>query len=185
MHIEKTYSIDGIKLISLPVFGDHRGSFKETYHVEKFNKLGIQDMFIQDNESHSKKGILRGLHLQSPPKSQAKLVRVLHGSIFDVVVDINPDSPTFGQWVTQELTASKPQLFYVPNTCAHGFLVTSDSATVQYKCSDLYSPEHEVSIQWNDPELNIDWPLNSDSPQLSEKDLKGISWKNYVDNITP
>lgn len=169
------FDIRGVQLIDLPVFRDGRGHFLETYQQEKLVHLGIKDTFCQDNESCSSQGILRGLHLQKKPKAQAKLVRVVSGEIYDVAVDIDPSSETFGEWVGQYLSADNPQLFYVPSTCAHGFYVLSETAVVSYKCSDFYAPDQEISLKWDDPDLKIKWPLDGD-PIVSPKDSEGVSW---------
>ena len=139
----------------------------ETYNQAKGVELGLPAEFVQDNHSKSSKGVLRGLHYQNP-QWQGKLVRVVQGEIFDVAVDIRHGSPTFGEWVGAYLNDENKQQLYVPEGFAHGFVVTSDTAEVIYKCTSLYAPDQEGSIQWNDPDIGIDWPL--DSPLLSQKD---------------
>lgn len=164
------------------VFGDDRGFFMETYHLEKYRELGLKEEFVQDNLSKSKQGVLRGLHYQWP-NPQGKLVTVLEGSVYDVAVDIRSGSPTFGQWQAFDLNAKEKNQLYIPPGFAHGFVVTSESATFQYKCTDLYHPEYEYSILWNDPDLNIPWPI--DEPSLSEKDMKGVLLKDMPQENLP
>lgn len=175
-------AIPDVKLITPRILGDDRGYFMETYHSQKFAEIGITDTFVQDNQSQSSKGILRGLHLQRSPKPQAKLVRVLSGEIYDVAVDIDPQSATFGTWVGERLTADTPQFLYIPTTCAHAFYVLSETAVVSYKCSDVYDPSLEVSIRWDDPDLDIDWPIDI-PPSLSQKDQEGLSWKAFTQTL--
>ena len=158
-------------LITPKVFADERGCFTETYHQSRFFEAGIRDIFVQDNESFSQQGTLRGLHFQRDPKAQAKLVRVSEGEIFDVAVDIRPDSPTYLKWVGMLLSAENKQMLYIPKGFAHGFYVTSPTAKVTYKCSEVYAPEAEWGLAWNDPTLNIVWPLvQNRALELSEKD---------------
>ena len=159
--------IPGLKIIEPQVFGDERGFFMETYNVERYKDAGIEEVFVQDNLSFSKQGILRGLHFQKPME-QGKLVQVLQGEVYDVGVDIRHGSPTFGQWQGVYLSAENKKQFYVPAGFAHGFVVTSGTALFCYKCTDLYNPSGEMSVAWDDPDLNIDWPVSG--PQLSEKD---------------
>lgn len=166
MKAEKT-KLDGVLLVTPAVFGDDRGFFMETYNQEKAATIGLPTQFVQDNHSKSSKGVLRGLHYQQP-QWQGKLVRVVQGEIFDVAVDIRHDSETFGQWVGAYLNDDNKQQLYVPEGFAHGFVVTSDTAEVIYKCTSLYAPEQEGSILWNDPDIGIDWPI--DTPLLSAKD---------------
>ena len=166
MKVEKT-KLEGVLLVTPEVFGDERGFFMETYNREKASKLGLPTEFVQDNHSKSSKGVLRGLHYQRP-QWQGKLVRVLQGEIFDVAVDIREGSPTYGQWVGAMLNDENKQQLYVPEGFAHGFVVTSDTAEVIYKCTSLYAPSQEGSILWNDPDIGIDWPI--DEPLLSAKD---------------
>ncbi|MEM9191628.1 MAG: dTDP-4-dehydrorhamnose 3,5-epimerase [Myxococcota bacterium] len=160
-------SIPEVLHIEPKVFGDHRGFFLESYSKQRYAEHGLTMEFVQDNISRSKKGILRGLHLQHP-HDQAKLVSVLEGAVYDVAVDVRVGSPTFGQWVGQELIAEKKNQVYVPAGFAHGFAVLTDSALFVYKCTDYYHPETELGVAWNDPALGIDWPLAD--PILSEKD---------------
>jgi len=166
MKVEQT-KLDGVLLVTPNVFGDDRGFFMETYNQEKAQELGLPTKFVQDNHSKSSKGVLRGLHFQNP-QWQGKLVRVVQGEIFDVAVDIRDGSPTFGEWVGAYLNDENRQQLYVPEGFAHGFVVTSDTAEVIYKCTSLYAPEQEGSIMWSDPEIGIEWPV--ESPLLSDKD---------------
>ena len=169
MQVEQT-KLDGVLLVVPTVFGDDRGFFMETYNQAKAQELGLPTNFVQDNHSKSSKGVLRGLHYQSP-QWQGKLVRVVQGEIFDVAVDIRAGSPTFGEWLAYTLNDQNKQQLYVPEGFAHGFVVTSDTAEVVYKCTSLYAPEQEGSLLWNDPEIGIDWPI--DEPILSAKDEVG------------
>ena len=155
------------------VFEDPRGFFLETYQVEKFNSAGITHQFVQDNHSRSAQGILRGLHYQIR-HAQGKLVRAVVGEIYDVAVDIRRSSPTFGKWVGVTLSAQNKQQLWVPPGFAHGFYVVSEWAEVLYKATDLYDPEAERCIAWNDPTLNIPWPIQAgETPTLSAKDMNG------------
>ncbi|RLA16737.1 MAG: dTDP-4-dehydrorhamnose 3,5-epimerase [Gammaproteobacteria bacterium] len=169
MKIEKT-TLPGVLLVKPKLFGDTRGFFIETWNRDRYAEQGLDVDFVQDNLSFSRKGILRGLHFQNP-HGQGKLVQVLEGEVFDVAVDIRKGSPTFGQWLGVNLSSENRHQFYVPAGFAHGFCVLSETALFSYKCSDLYHPEHECSILWNDPDLKIDWPVSA--PQLSEKDRSG------------
>lgn len=163
--------IKGVWVIEPKVFTDERGYFMESYKQNLFEQhIGKVD-FIQDNESKSTKGVLRGMHYQKGEHSQAKLVRVLQGTVLDVVVDIRKSSPTFGQYVAVELSAENKKQLFVPRCFAHGFLVLSDEAVFSYKVDNLYSPEHDASILWNDSQINIDWGVDTNSLILSAKDL--------------
>jgi len=153
-----TDTLPEVKLIKPAVFGDDRGFFLETYSHEKFTKMGIPELFVQDNHSRSCKGTLRGLHLQTPPMAQAKLVRVIKGAIFDVAVDVRPHSPTYKQWVGVELSENNKDMLYIPGDFAHGFYVLSDEVEVVYKCTNPYNPQLERTILWNDPSIGIKWP---------------------------
>lgn len=164
----KSIEIPGLVLILPRVFGDDRGFFLELYKRTDFVNAGIADHFIQDNYSKSEKGVLRGLHYQKAPKSQSKLVMCMQGRIFDVAVDIRKGSPHYGKWVSVELTGENRFMLYVPAGFAHGFQVLSDTAEVMYKCTDVYSPQDDRGIIWNDKDLNIAWPLRD--PVLSDKD---------------
>lgn len=167
--------IPDVILITPQVFGDDRGFFMETWQRTKFAEAGIDYDFVQDNHSRSVKGTLRGLHYQIK-QPQGKLIRVTSGEVFDVAVDIRPESPTFGQWVGEYLSADNKRMLWVPPGLAHAFYVTSDTADFQYKCTDYYAPEHERCIRWDDPSINIDWPLDADQqPLVSEKDQQGFS----------
>ncbi|MCA9044355.1 MAG: dTDP-4-dehydrorhamnose 3,5-epimerase [Planctomycetaceae bacterium] len=164
--------IKDVILVTPKLFGDARGFFLEMYHQEKFQAGGIDAQFVQDNLSRSQRGVLRGLHYQIQ-HPQGKLVTVLSGKIFDVAVDVRRRSPTFGQWVGAILDDESRQALYIPPGFAHGFSVLSDSADVYYKCTDLYHPEHERTLLWNDPTVNVDWQLEGD-PILSPKDVAGM-----------
>ncbi|WP_438858430.1 dTDP-4-dehydrorhamnose 3,5-epimerase [Achromobacter spanius] len=167
-------AIPDVLLIEPKVFGDARGFFYESYNQKAFEAaVGMAINFVQDNHSRSVKGVLRGLHYQIQ-QAQGKLVRVVQGSVFDVAVDIRRSSPTFGQWVGAMLTEENKHQLWVPAGFAHGFLVLSDTAEFLYKTTDYYAPEHERCIAWNDPDLNIDWPLGVE-PMLSVKDGQGQS----------
>jgi len=166
--------INDVKIIEPDVYGDERGFFMETWQQDKFDKLVATRRFVQDNHSKSKKGILRGLHYQTE-NTQGKLVRVTSGEVFDVAVDLRVNSPTLGQWVSVILSAENKRQLWVPEGFAHGFYVTSESAEFVYKCTDLYNPNKEISLAWNDPTLDIDWPINKDI-SLSEKDKQGLSF---------
>ena len=170
MEIIKT-AIEGVLIIEPRVFGDARGYFFESFNAREFaEKAGIHIIFVQDNESMSHYGVLRGLHYQQPPYSQSKLVRVVKGCVLDVAVDIRKGSPTFGQHVAVELSAESHRQFFMPKGIAHGFSVLSDEVIFQYKCDEFYTPQSEGAIAWNDPDLNIDWQLPEDKVILSEKD---------------
>lgn len=161
-------SIPDIILIEPQVFRDDRGSFVETYKYSDFAAYGITDSFVQDNHSTSVKGVLRGLHYQTNPKAQGKLIRCMKGKIFDIAVDIRRSSPTYRKWVGCDLSEETNLMLYIPPGFAHGFMVLSDMAEVLYKCTTEYSPENERGIFWNDPDINIDWPVIT--PVLSAKD---------------
>ena len=169
MKVEQT-KLEGVLLVTPQIFGDDRGFFMETYNRDKALASGLPGEFVQDNHSKSSKGVLRGLHYQNP-QWQGKLVRVVQGEIFDVAVDIRHGSATFGEWFGVYLNDENKQQLYVPPGFAHGFVVTSDTAEVVYKCTSLYAPEQEGSVLWNDPEIGIEWPI--DSPLLSAKDEAG------------
>ncbi|MGG1637093.1 dTDP-4-dehydrorhamnose 3,5-epimerase [Paenibacillus sp. NRS-1760] len=164
-------NLPGVKLLEPAVFGDHRGFFMESYNEKVANENGITSVFIQDNHSLSVDvGVLRGLHYQLNPRAQTKLLRVTAGSIYDVVVDIRHGSPTFGQWQGFTLSAANKKQLLVPKGFAHGFCTLDTNCEVQYKVDELYSPENDRGIAWNDPALAIDWPISS--PILSDKDKK-------------
>lgn len=166
MNVKET-KLPGVLLLEPNVFSDERGFFLETWNSVRYEKAGIKDSFVQDNVSFSKKGVLRGLHFQYP-QSQGKLVYVLSGEIVDVAVDIRKGSATFGQWISEVLSSTNHRQMYIPSGFAHGYCVTSETAVFSYKCSDFYNPASEGGIIWNDPDLNIDWPVKE--PVLSLKD---------------
>ena len=169
-------AIPGVLIIEPKVFGDERGFFFESFNQQAFNDAtGTDHEFVQDNHSRSTKGVLRGLHYQLD-QPQGKLVRVVRGAVFDVAVDIRPDSPAFGQWVGVELTEDNHKQLWVPPGLAHGFLVLSDSADFLYKTTDYYAPEFERCIAWDDPAVGIEWPLNGAGARLSAKDAVGQSF---------
>lgn len=172
MEVIKT-EIDGVLIIEPKVFGDHRGYFFESFNEREFAlKTGQELHFVQDNESKSCYGVVRGLHFQKGEKAQAKLVRVIKGRVLDVAVDIRPDSPTFGKYVSAELTAENHRQFFIPKGFAHGFAVLSPEVVFQYKCDEFYCPEAEGAIAWDDPDLAIDWKLPAEDVILSEKDRR-------------
>ena len=160
--------IKDVYIIDVKKYGDNRGYFMETYKESDFHQAGLNYKFIQDNQSKSKKGVLRGLHFQKT-FPQAKLVRCIEGEVFDVCVDLRKDSPTYGKWAGVILSAEKGNQFMIPRGFAHGFVVLSETATFCYKCDELYHPEDEGGIMWNDPEIGIDWPFDGEV-LLSEKD---------------
>lgn len=173
-------AIADVLIIEPRVFGDDRGFFFESYNREVFRQgTGLDLNFVQDNHSRSAKGVLRGLHYQIE-QAQGKLVRVVRGAVFDVAVDIRKSSATFGQWVGVELSAENHRQLWVPPGFAHGFLTLSESADFLYKTTDYYAPKHERCIAWNDPTLNIDWPLQGLLPQVSGKDLAGAALADAV-----
>ena len=183
-------SIEGVYIIEPSVFGDDRGYFMESYSESEFAEIGINNKFVQDNESKSKKGVLRGLHFQKE-NTQAKLVRCIEGSVFDVAVDLRPGSKTYGKWEGVILTEENKKMFMIPKGFAHGFLVLSDVARFAYKCDDLYNHSAEGGLAWNDPDVAIDWPLGDmsiDDLLTSEKDanwpsLKELSQTDLFKNI--
>ncbi|QUV81210.1 dTDP-4-dehydrorhamnose 3,5-epimerase [Chloracidobacterium sp. D] len=172
--------LPGVILIEPQVFRDERGFFLETYHAAKFAQAGLDVTFVQDNHSRSVQGTLRGLHAQWR-RPQGKLVRVIAGEIFDVVVDIRLDSPTFGRWLGVRLSAENFRQLYVPQGFVHGFCVVSDMAEVLYKCTALYDPGDEIGVIWNDPEIGIDWGI--ESPLLSEKDRRLPTLRTLVQQL--
>jgi dTDP-4-dehydrorhamnose 3,5-epimerase len=178
--------IDGVYIIEPKVFGDNRGYFMETYNKEHFAEAGLNMTFVQDNESKSSKGVLRGLHFQRK-HSQGKLVRVTKGEVFDVAVDLRNGSKTYGKWEGIILSEENKKQFYIPEGFAHGFLVLSDEAVFNYKCTELYAPEYDGGVMWNDPDINIEWPLDViENVLLSEKDknhssLKELDLSEYSD----
>lgn len=171
MNVIKT-NIEGVFIIEPRVFNDERGYFFESFSQRLFEEKVTKTVFVQDNESQSRYGVLRGLHFQLPPYEQAKLVRVVSGRVLDVAVDIRPKSPTFGQHVSVELSDENKRQFFIPRGFAHGFAVLSETAVFQYKCDNYYAPDYEGGILWNDPSLAIDWKLPEKDIILSDKDKK-------------
>ncbi|WP_235068992.1 dTDP-4-dehydrorhamnose 3,5-epimerase [Turicibacter sp. TJ11] len=173
--------IPDLYIIEPKVFGDDRGYFMESYSQKDFADAGLTMNFVQDNESKSRKGVLRGLHFQTQ-HTQGKLVRVTQGEVWDVAVDLRKGSPTYGQWEGVYLSAENKRQFYVPEGFAHGFVVTSDEAVFNYKCTDFYAPEYDSGLLWNDEEVGIDWPLEDlGEILLSEKDQKQKTLKELID----
>ena len=169
--------IPDVWVIEPRVFGDDRGFFFESFNEKAFNEAtGNKLPFVQDNHSRSVMGVLRGLHYQLPPRAQGKLVRVVQGEVFDVAVDIRKDSPTFGQWVAEILSAENKKQLWIPPGFAHGFLTLSETAEFLYKTTDYWSPEHERAIIWNDPAIDIAWPLSGAQPMLAAKDAAGTAF---------
>ena len=176
MEIIKT-SIEGLLIIKPDVFKDERGYFFESYNKERFEREGLTMDFVQDNESKSSKGVLRGLHFQKPPFAQGKLVRVVKGSVMDVAVDLRKDSPTYCRWESRILSEDNKEMFWIPEGFAHGFLTLEDNTIFNYKCTNVYNKESEGSILWNDPDINIEW--NIENPILSEKDKLSPLFKEF------
>lgn len=171
--------IDGLWILEPTIFGDDRGYFLESYRQDTFKeKTGFYQPFVQDNESKSARGVLRGLHLQKPPMAQGKLVRVVQGAVLDVAVDIRLSSPTYGQHQIVLLNAENQRQFFVPPGFAHGFLTLEDNTVFQYKCTNYYSPENELGIRWNDLDLNINWEFNN--PLISKRDAALDTFANFV-----
>ncbi|MDO4759144.1 MAG: dTDP-4-dehydrorhamnose 3,5-epimerase [Rikenellaceae bacterium] len=163
--------IQDLLIIDPKVYGDQRGYFMESFNAERFRQAtGLDVSFVQDNESLSRRGVVRGLHYQLPPYAQAKLVRVVKGCVWDVVVDLRRSSPTFGRYMAVELSAENKRQLFIPKGLAHGFAVLSEEAIFQYKCDAYYHPEAEGAVAWNDPTLNIPWPILTEEVILSEKD---------------
>tara|TARA_B100001287_G_scaffold117586_1_gene98929 strand:- start:7699 stop:8244 length:546 start_codon:yes stop_codon:yes gene_type:complete len=178
MKIQKT-NIDGVILIHPSVYNDDRGYFFESFNHKKFTEItNIKTQFVQDNESCSSKGVLRGLHFQNPPFDQAKLVRVIKGSVMDVAVDIRTKSSTYGKYIMQELNDINHTMMYLPSGIAHGFLTLKNNTIFNYKCSNYYNKESENSIIWNDPDIGIQWPKSE--VILSEKDLNAKKFSSFV-----
>lgn len=188
MNIIET-SIEGVVVIEPKVFGDHRGYFFESFSQKDFCEKVRQVSFVQDNESKSCYGVVRGLHFQKPPHAQSKLVRVVRGAVLDVAVDIRKGSPTFGQHVAVELSEENHRQLFIPRGFAHGFAVLTDEVVFQYKCDNFYAPQSEGAIAWDDPDLGIDWRIPADKVVLSAKDmahprLKDAQWLfDYNDNL--
>jgi dTDP-4-dehydrorhamnose 3,5-epimerase len=177
MEIIKT-AIEGVVIIEPHLFKDERGYFFESFNQREFEEKVCKTTFVQDNESKSSYGVIRGLHFQNPPFAQSKLVRIIKGAVLDVVVDIRKGSPTFGQHVAVELTEENHRQFFIPRGFAHGFSVLSDEVIFQYKCDNFYAPESESALAWDDPDLGIDWRIPMDKVVLSEKDKKHPILKN-------
>ena len=171
MKFTKT-SIEGLVIIDPTVFGDNRGYFLESYNEKEFKEVIGNVSFVQDNESKSSKGVLRGLHFQKPPFAQAKLVRCIEGKVLDVVLDIRKNSKTYGQHFTTELSGENKKQVFIPRGFAHGFLVLSESAIFAYKVDNTYAPEHDAGIRWNDPIVNIQWGLSESEVLVSNKDAQ-------------
>ncbi|NJS13264.1 MAG: dTDP-4-dehydrorhamnose 3,5-epimerase [Sphingopyxis sp.] len=165
-------AIPGPLIIEPTVFGDDRGFFMESWNAATFRAAGLDLNFVQDNHSRSSRGVLRGLHFQNP-EPQGKLVRVVSGAVYDVVVDLRRSSPYFGKWAGVELSAANKLMFWVPEGFAHGFLTLEDGTDFLYKCTSRYAPEHEHALAWDDPDVGVDWPLEGIEPQLSAKDIAG------------
>jgi dTDP-4-dehydrorhamnose 3,5-epimerase len=176
-------AIPDVILLEPRVFGDDRGFFFESYNRQAFREVtGVDPVFVQDNHSRSVKGVLRGLHYQLPPKAQGKLVRVVSGEVFDVAVDIRPDSATFGKWVGEVLSADNKRQMWIPPGFAHGFLTLSETAEFLYKTTDYYFPKYEQCIRWNDKTLAVSWPGVVGAPIVSEKDGLGVMFLKAVFN---
>ena len=178
MKIRET-GISGLMVIEPDVFGDSRGYFMESFSLRKFRELtGLDIDFVQDNESKSSYGVVRGLHFQRPPHAQSKLVRVVQGRVLDVAVDLREDSPTYGKHYAIELSGDNHLQMFIPKGFAHGFAVLSDEAVFQYKCDEYYAPESEGAVAWDDPDLAIDWMLPKEDIRLSDKDKANPNLKN-------
>lgn len=177
MEIRET-KLSGLIILEPKVFGDERGSFMETYNRETFARLGLDMTFVQDNESVSAKGVLRGMHFQRPPFAQGKLVRVVSGRALDYAVDLRRNSPTYGQYACVELSGRNKRMMYLPEGFAHAFLSLEDDTVFNYKCTNFYNKQSEDGLLWSDKDLGIEWPV--DNPILSEKDLKLGLFKDFV-----
>lgn len=182
MEIIKT-KIEGVVILEPRIFRDARGYFFESFSQREFEEKVCGTTFVQDNESYSSYGVVRGLHFQKPPFTQAKLVRVIKGAVLDIAVDLRKSSPTYGQHVTVELTEENHRQLFIPHGFAHGFAVLSDEVLFQYKCDNYYAPKSEGGILWNDPQLNIDWRIPADKIILSEKDTKHPLFKDYLSDF--
>jgi dTDP-4-dehydrorhamnose 3,5-epimerase len=177
MIIEKTF-IEGLLVLKPKVFEDPRGYFFESYNQKVLEEIGLKENFVQDNQSLSQKGVLRGLHMQAPPHAQGKLVRVIKGAVLDVVVDVRKKSPTYGKYFSIELNEQNKTMFWVPAGFAHGFLTLQDNTIFHYKCTEYYNKESEACIFWNDKDINVNW--NVENPTLSAKDVTGTPFKDFV-----
>ena len=175
--------IDGLVIIEPRVFGDSRGYFFESFSERDFKREVADVDFVQDNESKSSYGVVRGLHFQKPPYAQAKLVRVVNGKVLDVAVDLRKDSPTFGQYAAMELSEENHRQMFIPRGFAHGFSVLSDEVIFQYKCDNYYAPQSEGAIAWDDPDLGIDWKVPADKAILSDKDTKHPRLKDILGEL--
>lgn len=182
MEFVKT-DIAGAFIVKPRVFEDSRGYFFESFSERDFAAAGIDIHFVQENESKSRRGVVRGLHFQKAPFAQAKLVSCAKGKVVDVCVDIRPDSPSFGKHICVELTPENHLSLFIPKGCAHGFAVLSDEAVLRYKCDEFYHPESEGSIAWNDPDLAVAWPVAASEAIISEKDARAASFKEYLKTI--
>ena len=182
MEIIKT-NIEGVVILEPRIFKDARGYFFESFSAREFQEKVSPTTFVQDNESYSSYGVIRGLHFQKPPYTQAKLVRVIKGAVLDVAVDIRKGSPTYGQYVAVELTEDNHRQLFIPHGFAHGFSVLSEEVLFQYKCDNYYAPQSEGGILWNDPSLEIDWRIPAEKAILSEKDFKHPLLKDYVSDF--
>tara|TARA_E500000081_G_scaffold43067_1_gene46590 strand:+ start:76 stop:624 length:549 start_codon:yes stop_codon:yes gene_type:complete len=169
--------INGLLIIEPEVFKDDRGTFMESWNFKKFQEIGINDNFVQDNQSVSSKGVLRGLHFQNPPHAQAKLVRVVRGSVLDVAVDLRNNSSTFGKYYSIVLSEKNFKFCYIPKGFAHGFVALEDNTIFSYKCSHIYNKEYEGCLLWNDKDLGIEWNINN--PIISPKDIQGLHFKDF------
>ena len=174
--------LTGVLVIEPKVFKDERGFFLETFQKKRYEKLGIQETFVQDNLSYSKRNTIRGLHYQFP-QSQGKLIYVLSGEVFDVVVDIRKNSPTFGKWYGEYLSGENKKQLWIPAGFAHGFCVTSEEVLFGYKCTDYYNPDTERSIKWNDADIGVNWPVNNGI--ISEKDNSAKLLKDISSDLLP
>lgn len=174
--------LDGLIVFTPRVFADNRGYFFESYNKRVWKEAGISVDFVQDNESYSAQNTLRGLHFQKPPFTQAKLVRVLEGAVWDVAVDLRKNSPTFGQWYGIELSAENKKQFFIPHGFAHGFSVLTPTAKFAYKCDNFYNKESEGAVRFDDPDLAVDWKINLSKAVLSDKDLKNPFFAAYKEN---
>ncbi len=177
MKVQTTF-IDGVFLIEPDIFGDQRGWFYETYNEARYFDAGLKEVFVQDNQSFSQKNVVRGLHFQKPPFTQAKLVSVICGAVLDVAVDLRKKSPTYGKYFSAKLTGENHLQLFVPKGFAHGFSVLEDDTIFAYKCSNLYNKQSEGSIIYNDPTIAVDWQV--ESPIISEKDKNGVLFSEFV-----
>lgn len=171
-------AIEGVVILEPQIYTDERGYFFESFNQKEFNEKIRPIIFVQDNESESKYGVVRALHFQKAPFAQSKLVRCVNGEILDVAVDIRKGSPTFGKWVSCNLSADNHRMFFVPRGFAHGFSTLTNKATVLFKCDNFYNPSSEVAVAWNDPDLQIDWKVSIDSVILTKKDFNQIGFNN-------